>query len=96
MESSSSTSVSQLHYACVDAFTSLLDAAVALPPDQRAWSVGAIQNAFDKYKLWAGNLGAMHSGRQWKKSLDYRLREATFYKTQVLYSVLICVHPWLI
>lgn len=89
MENFSSFSISEAHCACVDAFASLLEAAVALPSDQRVWSVRAIQNAFDKYKVWAGNLGAMHSGRQWKKSLDYRLREASFYKVQVQYSSVI-------
>ncbi|KAF8535327.1 hypothetical protein BDD12DRAFT_797171 [Trichophaea hybrida] len=42
---------------------------------------------FGKYKLWAGNVGAAHSGKRYQISLDYRLREASFYKTQVPVSV---------
>lgn len=41
---------------------------------------------FVKFKLWAGNLGAAHSGRTYELSLDYRLREASFYKQQVSVS----------
>lgn len=36
-----------------------------------------------KFKLWAGNMGAMHSGRRYEISLDYRLKRAPFYKAQV-------------
>ena len=42
-----------------------------------------VQDEFDKYKLWAGNVGASHSGKRYEISLDYRLREASFYKNQV-------------
>ena len=38
---------------------------------------------FAKFKLWAGNMGAMHSGRNYEISLDYRLKQASFYKAQV-------------
>ncbi|KAF2867391.1 hypothetical protein BDV95DRAFT_598073 [Massariosphaeria phaeospora] len=77
-------SIAQAHYACVDAFVSLLNATLAHAPEQCTLNVRAIQNTFDKYRLWSGNLGAMHSGQQWKISLDYRLRESSFYKVQVL------------
>lgn len=36
---------------------------------------------FDKYNLWAGNVGA--NSRHYETSLDYRLRDASLYKTQV-------------
>jgi hypothetical protein len=78
------SSIAQAHFACVDAFLGLLNAALAHTPEQCALNVKAIHDAFDKYRLWSGNLGAMHSGEQWKKSLDYRLREASFYKVQVV------------
>ncbi|KIW71690.1 hypothetical protein PV04_03825 [Phialophora macrospora] len=39
---------------------------------------------FIRFKLWGGNLGAAHSGRTYELSLDYRLREASLYKQQVL------------
>jgi hypothetical protein len=44
---------------------------------------------FDKYCLWASNVGAGHSGKTYKLSLDYRLREASFYKDQVRYNFLL-------
>ena len=46
-------------------------------------SIGRVQDEFDKYKLWAGNVGAAHSGNRYEISLDYRFREASFYKSQV-------------
>ena len=36
---------------------------------------------FDRYQLWAGNVGAGH--QSYKLSLDYRLEEATFYRDRV-------------
>jgi hypothetical protein len=42
---------------------------------------------FGEYKLWAGNVGAAHSGHYYQISLDYRLREASFYKTQVRWQL---------
>lgn len=41
------------------------------------------EDEFAKFKLWGGNLGAAHSGKTYEISLDYRLQEAQFYKTQV-------------
>lgn len=38
---------------------------------------------FDRYKVWAANVGAAHSGASYMKSLDYRLREAKYYKEKV-------------
>ncbi|KAL9101608.1 MAG: hypothetical protein Q9163_003147 [Psora crenata] len=43
-----------------------------------------VQEEFGKYKIWAGNVGAAHSGRRYEISLDYRLREASFLRHQVL------------
>ena len=39
-------------------------------------------DAFTRFKMWAGNLGAHQSGRA---SLDYRLREAPHLQEQVIY-----------
>jgi hypothetical protein len=75
--------IAEAHFRCIDAFEALLD-------DVRAQAAGwrlpeqGIHDVYDKYRLWAGNLGAMHSGQNWKQSLDYRLREASFYKVQVM------------
>lgn len=51
---------------------------------------------FDKYCLWAGNVGAGHSGKTYKLSLDYRLREASFYKDQVPYTFFLNVEGTLL
>lgn len=45
-------------------------------------SVRDISSNFDRYKLWAENVGAPQHGGNYKLSLDYRLREAPFYKDQ--------------
>jgi hypothetical protein len=70
--------IARAHFKCIDAFQNLLpETAVELDGQ-------AIHDAFNRYRVWAGNVGAIHSGQQWKKSLDYRLREAAFYRVQVL------------
>ena len=38
----------------------------------------------DRYSLWAGNVGANQFGTSHTFSLDYRLREASFYRDQVV------------
>ena len=43
-----------------------------------------VENDFDRYRIWASNVGAMHRGRRYEISLDYRLSEAAFYKQQVM------------
>ncbi|KAL0265314.1 hypothetical protein SLS55_001279 [Diplodia seriata] len=43
-----------------------------------------VETEFDRYKLWAGSVGAMHAGKTEKLSLDYRLREASFFREQVV------------
>lgn len=42
-----------------------------------------LEDELDKYKVWASNVGAAHSGPTFRYSLDYRLREATLFKDQV-------------
>lgn len=42
------------------------------------------EDAFDRFNLWAGNLGALHSGPGYEESLDYKLRHVPFYRNQVL------------
>ncbi|KAE9375902.1 hypothetical protein N431DRAFT_481107 [Stipitochalara longipes BDJ] len=43
-----------------------------------------VQEQLIKYRVWAGNVGAFHTGPRYRMSLDYRLREAPFYKDQIL------------
>jgi hypothetical protein len=46
------------------------------------------ENEFDKFRLWAGNVGAIHSGDEYNISLDYRLRESPFYRDRVCTAIL--------
>ncbi|KAF1954595.1 hypothetical protein CC80DRAFT_536757 [Byssothecium circinans] len=43
-----------------------------------------VDEEIDRYKLWAGNVGAHQSGKNYSLSLDYRLREASFYRDRVI------------
>ncbi|KAK7541346.1 hypothetical protein JOL62DRAFT_271174 [Phyllosticta paracitricarpa] len=43
-----------------------------------------IAGEFEKYNLWADKSGAARSGKDFRLSLDYQLREASFYKDQVV------------
>ena len=45
--------------------------------------VDAIEDAFEKYQLWAGNLGAFHNSSD-TRSLDFRFRSATPVKKRTL------------
>ena len=76
--------VSEAHAECYFSFEELI-AAIQNPirDFHGQVSLGQVQDEFDKYKLWAGNVGAAHSGNRYEISLDYRLREASFYKGQV-------------
>jgi hypothetical protein len=84
LQSTSSSAIATAHIQCIDSFHELLVAASSAS----GWHTAAINNVLNRYNMWAGNMGAMHSGQQWKKSLDYRLREASFYKVQVWIIVL--------
>lgn len=59
-----------------------LRGAVASKPQPDSFAA-ACSDELVKFKLWAGNLGAGHSGETYELSLDYRLREASFFKEQV-------------
>ncbi|KAK5047951.1 hypothetical protein LTR84_006141 [Exophiala bonariae] len=54
-----------------------------------------IQDDYDRYKIWAANTGASHTGQTYKKSLDYRLREAQQYRDKVV-DVLKQLHQFLV
>ena len=74
------SAIAQAHANCVSIFYILIGAlhSSCCLEDQAEG-----RDAFDRYKLWAGNVGAIHSGIKYNLSLDYRLREASFYKDQV-------------
>ena len=73
------------HLRCQNTFTELLN---QLQGSSHAYAEDfphhEAANEFDRYKVWAANVGANHSGANFKLSLDYRLREAPFYKDQVI------------
>jgi hypothetical protein len=71
-------SIAQSHTECYLAFRELCNAAQKSECYHRE-----LLDEFDKYCLWAGNVGAAHSGKTEKLSLDYRLREASSYKDEV-------------
>lgn len=78
--------ISNAHALCFSSFVALISA-IENPHrdfrDQVPCILEIVQESFDKYKLWAGNVGAAHAGKNYQISLDYRLREASFFKTQV-------------
>ena len=82
-------SIAQIHADCVSIFLTFIG---ALSISHRWDDHNAAQDAFDRYKLWAGNVGAMHTGTRYKSSLDYRLREASFYTDQVFGRHSDCTH----
>ncbi|KAK8185444.1 uncharacterized protein BKA78DRAFT_361144 [Phyllosticta capitalensis] len=47
-------------------------------------TMAIIAGEFDKYTVWADKSGAARSGKDFRLSLDYQLREASFYKDQVV------------
>ena len=80
-------SIAQAHAECYRAFEELCKA----PAQDSEWYRRELLDEFDKYCLWAGNVGAAHSGGTYKLSLDYRLREASTYKHQVPDDLLLSI-----
>ncbi|KAF1833831.1 hypothetical protein BDW02DRAFT_648127, partial [Decorospora gaudefroyi] len=76
--------ISSAHARCFFAFESLIRALKQPARDfQDQISPRDVHNEFDKYTIWAGNVGAAHSRKRYEISLDYRLREASFLREQV-------------
>ncbi|KAK8188772.1 uncharacterized protein BKA78DRAFT_158295 [Phyllosticta capitalensis] len=75
--------IAESHFLSLDAFNQLWDATEQSDVAQRspAWLQG-LSEEYDRYQLWAGNLGAGNSN--YKLSLDYRLEDASFYRNRVL------------
>ena len=80
----SETLISELHDSCFNSFKQLVEA-VRQPIRDFGDQIPPLEviNEFDRYKIWAGNVGATHRGRKYHISLDYRLSEASFYRQQV-------------
>jgi hypothetical protein len=77
--------ISEAHARCYFAFEKLIDAIQHPVRDFKDQApLNDVHEDFDRYKIWAGNVGAAHSGKRYDISLDYRLREASFLKDQVV------------
>lgn len=76
--------LSTCHAECITAFENLLQALQRNSPGLPGPDLDeALQNEFGRYKVWAGNVGAAHQGRTYRISLDYRLKDASFYRDRV-------------
>lgn len=72
------------HRRCFGGFVHVIS--ILRSPDHRYKeyiSLSDASNEFDRYKLWSGNVGAAHDGSNYRISLDYRLKEAPFFKEQI-------------
>lgn len=77
-------SISAAHNDCIRYFDKLLEAAQRPSCTLASASFAAvIQTELGRYKVWAGNVGAAHQGRTYRISLDYRLKDASFYRDRV-------------
>jgi hypothetical protein len=86
----SSELLSNLYARCHDSFQTLL-ATLNSPVSglESQVSKDEVLAEFDKLQLWARSVGAKHSGKKYKYSLDYRLRKAPFYHDRVS-----CLSPY--
>ena len=76
--------ISEVYVGCASKFEELIRAiSDAVIRQVFAAPLLKAQDEFTKLKLWAGNVGAARTGRDYQLSLDYRLREASFFKDQV-------------
>ncbi len=76
--------ISTHHAECFNSFTALLANPPALGGADGTVPTGEITEEFNRYRIWADNVGAGQYGANYKLSLDYHLREALFYKDQVI------------
>lgn len=70
------------HQKCYNAFLKAASL-FALNEGQSGSTLPDLSNEFDRYTLWCGNVGAAHHGLRYRVSLDYRLREAPFYRDRI-------------
>jgi hypothetical protein len=67
--------IESLAYDCLTHFRALIREINTHQRDLAELSAIAIEDQIGRYQIWAGNLGALRTGRS---SLDYRLRNAAF------------------
>ena len=76
--------ISRAHEACCWSFARFINALKDLDPYcSEQTTIQSVDNDFDRYKIWAINVGAMYHDSRYRLSLDHRLSEAPFYKSQV-------------
>jgi hypothetical protein len=74
-----------VHARCYFAFEDLIDAIQHTVRDfKHQVPLKDVQEDFDMYRVCADNVGAAHSGKRYGIWLDYRLRETSFFKDQIL------------
>jgi hypothetical protein len=68
--------IEPIAYACLQGFRTLLQK-IEINRESIADQLSplSVEDQLGRYKVWAGNLGALRRGRS---SLDYRLRDASF------------------
>jgi hypothetical protein len=82
--SSRSTTIVENHDKCVHAFERLLSALQAPARDfGEQLSLAAVREEYGRFRVWRGNVGAQHEAAA-RISLDYRLREAVFYRDKIV------------
>lgn len=74
-------SIHQVVRLCLSAFRSLLALQDGGLEDEDGTQVVRLQDDFARFKVWAGNIGAHRTGRG---SLEYRLRDASHIRIEVL------------
>ncbi|KAF2638390.1 hypothetical protein P280DRAFT_509120 [Massarina eburnea CBS 473.64] len=80
LHSSDTMSIFEHHERCAQKFLYLSE--LLSSPDTSRTAKENLDEEIDRYTLWAGNVGAQQPGNA--LSLDYRLREASFYRDKVV------------
>jgi hypothetical protein len=82
MEKISDSPIVSASHGCLKAFNLLSSGLAGTGDDNKRWMTPmALSNQRDRFKVWAGNVGALQRGRA---SLDFRLRESSLMRTNFL------------
>lgn len=82
MEKVSGLSIASASNGCLKAFDLLSSGLIASGDNNKSCMPPmALNNQRDRFKIWAGNLGALQQGHA---SLDFRLKESSFLQTTFL------------
>ncbi|KAF2422210.1 hypothetical protein EJ08DRAFT_484631 [Tothia fuscella] len=81
-------SIKDCHDMCEDSFQGLINSSYNSARDYSAiLSPSFTQEEFGRFRVWTGNVGA-HIDPERRISLDYRLREAKFYRDKIIHHLL--------